>query len=506
MSIRTGLVIPALAFFAALFLTTAASAAPVSGFAPSIVSPVGTAPTQMLANSPCIGGGHLATSADIAGGVPAGTYVCSSDAQLISDPGVAKQDLANNFLTGSAKSRGSASTDTMVPVFACRLDNFLKAAKASGLSILIYSGVRSADTQASLATQAAQAGHPNTACGNGSAGLESCPHVQGRAADLTFNGTQGITQAQCQQNSACMWAHENAAKFQLVFPLTGNPLEPWHIEPVERANVNKDADCNGGTVPSTAPASPFSNPGGMPDIAHPTIGSQAPAGGQPGSGYGDGNFGGGGPTSGGGYPNGYQQPCIPEQGLFGFGSSNNCTSANGGNNNMMNQMMQMMMMQSLLSSLKPSTSSQQPTSGTQSSASAPLPPIPMQTGTTLPPVTPTPGNTSPTNLLVSSLQPPASNATTSTSTPPTVATTTASSMGQISSSTVPNATTPCTNASSTPCTTTASSTTTATGTTPVVPTTVTTTGTIVLNPWQIVLNDIYFALRGFFAGIGHSIQ
>jgi len=238
----------------ASFIFSASSAfALVVAPSPSTLQPSPTPSTSLYPNSPCLGGGHVATAADIASGVTPGTYICGSDAALISDPGAAKLDLTNNFLTGSAKTRGDATN--MIPVFACRLDNFLKAAKAAGHTIMIYSGARPAAVQQAEAIKAATAGHPGTACGNGVTGIENCPHVQGRAADLSFNGVIQISPTQCEANAACKWAQLNARVFDLIFPLTGvpsgNPLERWHIEPKERAAVDKNANCAGGKMPAT---------------------------------------------------------------------------------------------------------------------------------------------------------------------------------------------------------------------------------------------------------------
>ncbi|HWO07604.1 MAG TPA: M15 family metallopeptidase [Candidatus Paceibacterota bacterium] len=150
-------------------------------------------------------------------------------------------------LTGAAAQRGDVSVTRMNKTFACRLADFLKASESVG-DIKIFSGWRDEAAQ----QQAVSVSRAGYACRSGA----SCPHPQGRAADLTFNGLVPKTHAECNALPACRWAHANASRFNLVFPLSGNPLEPWHIEPVERSSVPQNGPC-GGSGGASAAASPF---------------------------------------------------------------------------------------------------------------------------------------------------------------------------------------------------------------------------------------------------------
>lgn len=146
-------------------------------------------------------------------------------------------------LAGAAKARGAVSTTNMKPVFACRLAEFIKAAQTAGHNIELFSGWRPVEAQ----QRAVAVSRPGYACTGGS----SCPHPQGRAADLLMNGVQVKTLQQCASNPACRWAHANAARAKLVFPLNGNPLEPWHVEPIERSAVSGGGGCDGSGAPFT---------------------------------------------------------------------------------------------------------------------------------------------------------------------------------------------------------------------------------------------------------------
>ncbi len=104
--------------------------------------------------------------------------------------------------------------------FATSLDQFIKAAAAEGYKLSITSGYRSIEDQAKIYAEkgpgwAAPPGRSN--------------HNFGQAADLGFGpGAQS-------------WAHENAARFGLAFPLKdrANNPEAWHVEPVDaRARRN----------------------------------------------------------------------------------------------------------------------------------------------------------------------------------------------------------------------------------------------------------------------------
>lgn len=191
------------------------------------------------------------TAQEKAAGLGASGMVCDSDRKAVGNSGSAKQYLETK-LTGAAKERGSVSVTRMNPTYACRLAEFLKAADAAGQNIMIFSGWRSGAAQAN----AVRKSRPGYACTSGA----SCPHPSGRAADLTFNGVTPKTVASCKTNTACVWAHENADRFKLTFPLMpgrAKITEPWHIEPVERSSVSSNETCEGITGPGTPTKDPF---------------------------------------------------------------------------------------------------------------------------------------------------------------------------------------------------------------------------------------------------------
>lgn len=120
--------------------------------------------------------------------------------------------------------------------FASRLQAF---ADASGGRISITSGYRSPERQAQLWQAAlAKYGDPEIA-DNWVARPGKSNHGRGIAADLGFADA-----------SARQWAHANAARFGLHFPME---WEPWHIEPL---GVASGGDPGAYTTPPTG----FENP------------------------------------------------------------------------------------------------------------------------------------------------------------------------------------------------------------------------------------------------------
>lgn len=91
---------------------------------------------------------------------------------------------------------------------------------ASGGQVSIGSGYRSVQEQQELWEAALEKyGDPEIA-DNWVARPGTSNHGRGTAADLRFTN-----------DAARQWAHENAARFGLYFPMDH---EPWHIEPVRR--------------------------------------------------------------------------------------------------------------------------------------------------------------------------------------------------------------------------------------------------------------------------------
>ena len=102
-----------------------------------------------------------------------------------------------------------ANVDGLAPSFRSAL---MQLVAASGGRIKIGSGFRTRDEQARLykakPNLAAKPGHSN--------------HERGLAADLIYADA-----------AAQKWAHENAARFGLKFPMLnpkGKKYEPWHVE------------------------------------------------------------------------------------------------------------------------------------------------------------------------------------------------------------------------------------------------------------------------------------
>ena len=103
------------------------------------------------------------------------------------------------------------------------LGKFLSDAEASGHSIKIYSGYRSAERQKELWEQAVRKYGSPEAAKKWVAPPGRSRHNFGAAADLQF-----------ESESAKQWAHKNASKYGLTFRM-GH--EPWHIEPANARNM-----------------------------------------------------------------------------------------------------------------------------------------------------------------------------------------------------------------------------------------------------------------------------
>lgn len=162
----------------------------------------------------------------------------------------------------------------LTPEFACRLARLIKGLESSG-QITILSGYRSPKRQGEISRN----GENPAACGPREGSYAHCPHVTGRAADLTFNGVcPGGCKAgmhsivACQNDALCSLAHKEASRYGLIFPLTPRAkcgptgtaclLEAWHIE-LDRsvqtvAGSTKCGDVNGQPGPGldNVPTSP----------------------------------------------------------------------------------------------------------------------------------------------------------------------------------------------------------------------------------------------------------
>lgn len=137
-----------------------------------------------------------------------------------------------------------ANYDGMNGDFTNRLQQLVAA---SGGRITLTSGFRSPEKQKALwAAALAKYGDPEVA-DNWVARPGTSHHEKGIAADLHFADA-----------SAREWAHANAARFGLHFPMS---WEPWHIEPTGAAKV---ADPAAYTTPPTG----FENPAVVQEDPH----------------------------------------------------------------------------------------------------------------------------------------------------------------------------------------------------------------------------------------------
>lgn len=117
-----------------------------------------------------------------------------------------------------------AGYDGLDPGFGSGLQALIAA---SGGRIYIVSGFRTHEQQQKL-YDAAVAKHGAANAGHWAARPGHSHHEVGIAADLGFRDA-----------AAREWAHQNAAKFGLRFPMS---WEPWHIEPFgARTRGNRDA-------------------------------------------------------------------------------------------------------------------------------------------------------------------------------------------------------------------------------------------------------------------------
>lgn len=123
-------------------------------------------------------------------------------------------DDADDWLFGADQTVSSgplpARADGLDPTFGAKLDAMIAAAPGT---ITVSSGLRTAGEQLDLWNRY-QDGTGNPAFWSDGVSCES-KHCAGLAADLRFDGASEA------------WAHENAARFGLVFPY-GH--EPWHVE------------------------------------------------------------------------------------------------------------------------------------------------------------------------------------------------------------------------------------------------------------------------------------
>lgn len=108
----------------------------------------------------------------------------------------------------------------------------------------IFSGYRSPERQAQLYAAALQKYGSPEAARKWVAPPGKSEHNKGFAADLAFDGAGTTAKLSPAGQAAMQWAHANASKFGLVFPL-GN--EPWHVEAAGARSGAAGSQIAGGT-------------------------------------------------------------------------------------------------------------------------------------------------------------------------------------------------------------------------------------------------------------------
>jgi Mannosyl-glycoprotein endo-beta-N-acetylglucosaminidase/D-alanyl-D-alanine carboxypeptidase len=148
----------------------------------------------------------------------------------VANPGLyrfCKTRQGEGFINGAET--GLQNVDGLDPVFAGNVARFLTAAANAGFDVRIFSAFRTIAHQAFLKkTKGDFAAAPGKSrhgprpdlFGNG----------LGHAVDLAWNGS-----ALRDGSPATEWLHANAATYDLSFPLSGYPFEPWHCEPSRSA-------------------------------------------------------------------------------------------------------------------------------------------------------------------------------------------------------------------------------------------------------------------------------
>lgn len=132
-----------------------------------------------------------------------------------------------------------AGYDGMNGEFTSRLQAMQNAARAAGFDVSITSGYRSPERQQQLWDAALKKyGDPEIA-DNWVARPGKSNHGKGIAADLGFSNA-----------AARQWAHANAARFGLHFPME---WEPWHVEPV---GIQASSDPGAYTTPPAGYGNP----------------------------------------------------------------------------------------------------------------------------------------------------------------------------------------------------------------------------------------------------------
>ena len=145
---------------------------------------------------------------------------------------------AKAYLTPLLHESSESTMENLDEDFACRLASFLRAGEQEGHSIKINSAVRTFAHQKRLWEDALRNYGSRATKWAAPPGRSS--HEVGLAVDL--RGFKDCV------TRACKWAHENASRFGLHFPLSN---EAWHLEPigaVRRGNQLSAGPNNPGAV------------------------------------------------------------------------------------------------------------------------------------------------------------------------------------------------------------------------------------------------------------------
>ena len=122
--------------------------------------------------------------------------------------------------------------------FQASLAGFITAARDAGHNISLQSGMRTTERQAELFAAAVRKYGSEAEARKWVAPPGRSFHEKGTAADLNYAGA-GMKGDTAQAQAARLWAHQNASRFGVTFPL-GN--EPWHVEPAGQRGAPKDGD------------------------------------------------------------------------------------------------------------------------------------------------------------------------------------------------------------------------------------------------------------------------
>lgn len=115
------------------------------------------------------------------------------------------------------------------PEFASKLGPFLAAAEQAGVPIQITSGFRPYERQKQLFAEAVKQYGSEEAARKWVAPPGKSNHGRGIAADITTK----------YPGPAQTWAHQNAARFGLEFPMS---WEPWHIQPIGTSRYSQGSE------------------------------------------------------------------------------------------------------------------------------------------------------------------------------------------------------------------------------------------------------------------------